>query len=318
MNHQNLFSSGAALLLASAFVLVGVSLPAQAATTPQPDDVFTFDDSFQSSEGTNEVQPNEPCSDPLAGLSPCNAASSFGAVDGDGYWGWQSTDNANGGGFFYNPPRAVGDSYTIFLKFQITDPSLGDSYNKIVDYANLTSDTGFYLYNSEDPSWQLEFYSEGENGSGTSSFDVTDMIDVAIVRDASSTPATFRAYVRTGGGPFAQEFTFNDLEGESLPFVDTDGHTVLGFFGEDGNAAEAALGGRIFDLRFWYDRALTEGELNAIRTSSLDETTQENAELAETGIEASSVMSALTLTAVFVAGGALMVARNRKARRVRA
>jgi hypothetical protein len=307
-------------VLSSAFVFVGVSLPASASTTPQPDDVFTFDDSFQSSTGTNEVQPYEPCTDPVAGDSPCNSESSFGAVDGDGYWGWESTDDAYGGGFFYNPSSTIGDSYTIFLKFQITEPSLGDSYNKIVDYENLTSDSGFYLYNSEDPSWQLEFYSSGENGSGTSSFDVTDVIDVAIVRDDSTTPATFKAYVRTDGGLFAEEFTFDDLGGESLPFVDSDGHTLLGFFGEDGNSNEAALGGRIFDLRFWYDKALTEEELNTIRTTEPEgpgEETEDKAELAETGTEASTVAAALLMAAVFVTAGALMVARNRTARRVR-
>lgn len=320
MKNRIRLRAAAALVLSSAFVVVGASLPASASTTPQPDDAFTFDDSFQSSAGINEVQPYEPCTDPVAGDSPCNSASSFDAIDGDGYWEWQSTDDAYGGGFLYNPSRSIGDSYTIFLKFQITEPSLGESYNKIVDYENLTSDSGFYLYNSEDPSWQLEFYSSGENGSGTSSFDVTDVIDVAIVRDDSSTPATFKAYVRTGDGLFAEEFTFDDLEGESLPFIDSDGHTLLGFFGEDGNSDEAALGGRIFDLRFWYDKALTEEELNTIDTSAPDGAdggTEDKPELAETGIEASSVLAALTMTAVFVIGGALMVVRNRTARRVR-
>lgn len=243
------------MALFAGIALFGFAPPASAAV-PDPDDVFTFDNSLTSTTGSGTVLAPYPT---CAGTptDPCNTSTGFGTTGGDSYWEWSSSSTRFGGGFVYNPNANVGTSYTFFLKFQITTPSSGGSYNKLVDYNNLADDDGFYL-EEDGGDWFFTFY---PLDTGSTPYSVTQLLDLAVVRDSSVTPATFTVYTRTSSGGFTEEYQVADPSGLAIPAL-ISGDTLLGFFGEDGNSNEAIRAGRVFDLRFWYDTALTEAQLN--------------------------------------------------------
>lgn len=242
---------GSALLFSN---LVGPISPASAAV-PEPDDVFSFDNTLTSSTSSTTLSPYSTCSG--SPTSPCNSSTGFGVSGGDSYWEWTSTSNKYGGGLVYNPSANIGTTYTFFLKFQITTPSTGGSYNKVIDYNDLQDDDGFYL--SEDGGdWFIQFY---PLDTGDTPYAVTQLLDLAVVRDGSTTPPTFTVYTRASTGAFTQEYQVSDSAGLAIPYL-ANGNTLLGFFGEDGNSTEAILSGKVFDLRFWYDTALTQAQLN--------------------------------------------------------
>ena len=295
---------------ALALVLL-VSVPAAASTIPIADDIFTFDESLTASSGVT-VEPYAACEAPPDPSAPCNATTDFGTEGEDGYWQWSSTDEDRGGGFEYNPSQSIGTSYTISLKFQIATESTGGSYTKIIDYQNFDSDAGTYLSVVADPDWMFDFYSAegtGPEGSEPTLFGVNEILDVAVVRDGTVAPATFTAYVRNADGDFVEEFTFADEFDEAVSFLDGAGHTVLGFFSEDGTGGEAALAGRIFDLRVWYDTALTEDQLNNV--SAPDGREEEDA-LAATGPNTSAATVGLLSALLLLTVGAALVARRRR------
>lgn len=98
--------------------------------------------------------------------------------------------------------------------------------------------------------------------TGATSYSVTQLLDLAVVRDSSATPnPTFTVYTRSSSGAFTKEYEIDDLNGDSIPAIES-GNTILGFFGEDGNAFEAIQAGKVFDLRFWHGIALSEAQLN--------------------------------------------------------
>ena len=252
---RNSFLSLLLVLAMALLPLLGISTPSIAAV-PTPDDVFTFDNSLTSTSGVT-LSPYATCSASIS--SPCNSSSSFGAIGGDSYWQWASSSDKYGGGFSYIASD-IGSSYTFFLKFQITTPSADprtDPYNKLIDYNNLADDDGFYLA-GDTVDWYFEFY---PLDTGTTSYSVTQLLELAVVRDDSSTPKTFTVYTRSLSGLFTREYVVNDPAGLSIPAI-VSGNTILGFFGEDGNNEEAIKAGKVFDLRFWHDTALTSAQLN--------------------------------------------------------
>ena len=251
---RNSFFSFLQVLAISLVSLLGFSTPATAAV-PTPDDVFTFDNSLSSSTSGVILSPYANCSGTPS--APCNTSSVFGSTGGDGYWEWASSSTTYGGGFSYSPPLTVGSSYTFFLKFQIITSSTGDSYNKLVDYNNLADDNGFYL-GKTNGNWVLVFYPLDE---GETNYSVTQLLDLAVVRDGSVTPATFSVYTRSSSGAFTEEYQIPDPTGLSIPAI-VSGNTILGFFGEDGNSAEALQAGKVYDFRFWHNTALSEAQLN--------------------------------------------------------
>ncbi len=287
-----------------ALAALTTAVPASATSPPVADDIFTFDGSLTESNGSTVVTPyGSTCT----GSGPCNTASGYGTSAGDGYWEWTSTDDQYGGGFTYNPSVDIGDSYTIFLKFQINTPSTGDSYNKIIDYQNLNSDNGFYLY--EDGEWVFTFYPLDD---GVTGYGITDLLDLAVTRDASND--TFTVYTREqGSSVFTKEYETVDSGGDGIPWLDINNHTLLGFFGEDGNSDEAILSGKVFDLRFWHNVALTESQLNAFDPAPIaeeEETPAEPEELASTGANVAG--AAFAAGALLLAGLATTVARRRR------
>lgn len=290
----------ALMALISVPVSMATALPAVAAV-PAPDDVFTFDDSMVASNGVTTLLPYDAC--PQGGTGPCNASSGFGSEDGDGYWEWASTDVRFGGGFLYNPSTDIGDTYTFFLRFKITEPS-SSSYNKLVDYLDRVDDTGFYLYDGS-----ISFY---DLGYGAETLDDTQILDLAVVRDSSVTPATFSVYTRDGSGLFTRQLVVDDPDEQSIAFLDGSGHSKLGFFNNDELYNEGIQGGRVYDLRFWYNTALTEDQLNEFVTPAEPTSQPETPALATTGSAVDS--SAVVVFTLMATGAALVAVRRRQAR----
>ena len=267
-------------VVASAIWVVALSLVfTSSSTTPvfavtiQPDDIFTFDvadvnnpvEGFTSSVGSppTSLTPFGPC--PTTPTAPCNATSAFGTDGADSFWEFTSTSARWGGGFSYNPPVNIGDSYTFFMKFQI--PTNGYStkrpYTKLVDFKNLQSDNGLYFFKetvSGQTKYSLKLFPSA-SGSPTK-FAPGQLMDLAIVRD--NVNKMFKVYSRSGG-TFTLEYQRDDTARDGVA-VTSNGGSLLHFFANDKAFDEGATAGRIYDLRFWHNQALTIDELNAVPT----------------------------------------------------
>jgi len=252
------------------------SQPAHAVIIP-PDDIFTFDttdsdnqpiDGFTSSVGDapTSLIPFGPC--PGSPTAPCNSTSTL-DTDGDSYWEFTSNSAQWGGGFSYNPPTTIGNSYTFFMKFLIPVNGYSTSrpYTKLVDFKNLQSDNGLYFYKetvSGQTKYSLKLFPSA-TGSPTK-FAPGELMDLAIVRDDLN--KMFKVYSRVPStdpdipDTFVLEYQRDDTAQDGVA-VTSNGGSLLHFFANDKAFLEGAKAGRIYDLRFWHNRALTIDELNA-------------------------------------------------------
>lgn len=196
------------------------------------------------------------CSVASAG-SPCNSTTSYGTgSDGDGYFAWTSTGN-RGGGFKVETPngQAIGTSYSMSLKFEFSSVS---SYRKIVDYKNGTNDdTGFYII-----SGKIQFY---PLPTSQITYSANQVLNLLAVRQATgATTGTFTVYAKQGS-TLTKIIEVPDNTGSSIPDTNAGGGTVFGFFFDDlATSGEATPSGKVYDLKFWQNTALTQDQITEV------------------------------------------------------
>jgi outer membrane protein OmpA-like peptidoglycan-associated protein/invasion protein IalB len=196
------------------------------------------------------------CSTAPAG-SPCNTSTSFGTSgDGDGYLAWSSS-GSRGGGFKVETPNGqpIGTSYSMSLKFEFSNVS---SYRKIVDYKNgANDDTGFYII-----SGRIQFY---PLPTSTVVYSANQVLNLLAVRTATGpTTGTFTVYAKQGS-TLTKIIDVADQTGSSIPVTNAGGGTVFGFFFDDmATSGEATSSGKIYDLKFWENTALTEAQITEV------------------------------------------------------
>lgn len=249
-----------ALLALAAVIAMVVALfpmlPSGAVVVPPPTLSFAFAGDLTSSSGGGTMTrvPNCPAGTNL----PCNSSNGFGAdIEGD-YWTWTSTAKV-GGGLRLVTDAPVGSTYTMALKFSFSSVSQSDTgYSKIIDYVNRTTDDGFYFQNGK-----LKFYPGGTTSSTT--YARNRVLDLVTVRESTGgRSGTFTVY---GVGPdkkLSKLFVYTDTTGGSLPAASGAG-SILGFFFDDAitaaNKNEGTPSGRVYDLKVWSNKALTEEQL---------------------------------------------------------
>lgn len=188
---------------------------------------------------------------PACPADPCNSLTEFGTDATGTYWRWEST-NPRGGGFTLTTNEALGDTYTVGLRFRFDSVGLdsGSSWRKIIDYRNRASDTGFYFYQG-----RIQFYNLG---TSTETFGAGELLDLLAVRDGETD--TFTVFIIEEDDTLTQVLQVNDAGGQSIPF-ESGGGSLLGFFFDDtATSAEATPGGRVYSVKIW-DRALSEEDL---------------------------------------------------------
>ena len=115
---------------------------------------------------------------------PCNATTGFGSDTDGTFWQWSSTD-PRGGGFTIDTTANLGTTYTIALKFSFANV---ESWRKIVDYQNRTSDNGFYFKDEK-----LNFYPFSDRAA--SNYPADSVLDLVAVRQATGAlTGTFTVY----------------------------------------------------------------------------------------------------------------------------
>jgi hypothetical protein len=174
-----------------------------------------------------------------------NATSGFGTDGGIGgdtsYWYWTST-LVNGGGFYIDVDSAISTNYSIGVRFAFNET--GPSWKKIIDYKNMSRDTGFYFN-----SGNLLFYNY-PLGSTPTTISNGQIVDVIATRDSSSVPHRFIAYMVVDG-KLLEELNVDDTGGQAIPSV-IGGKPRLGFFFDDiATPTEATSGGKVYSIKIW-------------------------------------------------------------------
>lgn len=273
--------------LAIGLVLGLVSLTTPAfATDPVPSVNYQFEGNTTDSGNGSTLTLASSCP-----ADPCNATTSFGSANNDGYLEWTSSNN-RGGGFTIDTNTSLTNTYTVLMKFSFTNFS---GYRKIIDYLNRTSDTGFYIHNSK-----INFY---PLGTSTNSFTAGQDLTLMVTRQATNgNSGTFTVYTYDGAS-FSQQLQVTDNSGSSIPFVSTlhSGGTKLGFFFDDtATSSEATTSGRVYSIKMWDGIALDATQLEAAATapaSAPTPTPNDSESLANTGRDTNS-LTAFALLAI--------------------
>jgi hypothetical protein len=157
---------------------------------------------------------------------------------------------ANQGLSLSNP--GITGTYTIAFLASLTDTG---GYRRLVDFQNLTSDTGLYNLNGN-----LDFFNI-TNGSG-SPITANTPFTVAITRDATTN--TFVGYVN---GTSA----FSFVDSTSLGVFSSN---IAYFFRDDNAVPGEASGGSVSRIEIW-NNALNADQVGALRLGSSPTTTPE-------------------------------------------
>lgn len=217
---------------------------------------YEFEGNTTPLTGSSTLTYMPSCSTAPAG-APCNSSTSFGTSgDGDGYLAWSSTGN-RGGGFKIETPNGqpIGTSYSMSLKFEFSSVS---SYRKIVDYKDGTNDdTGFYII-----SGRIQFY---PLPTSVVTYAANQVLNLLAVRQATgATTGTFTVYAKQGS-TLTKIIEVTDNTGSSIPSTNGGGGTVFGFFFDDmATSGEATPSGKIYDLKFWQNTALTQEQITEV------------------------------------------------------
>lgn len=177
-----------------------------------------------------------------------------------------------------SPALSDPGTYSIALRFSFLEVS---GYRRILDFKNLTSDTGLYVLSSN-----LNFFNFA-SGSGAPIAAVFP-VDVVITRDAVT--STVNGYVN---GTLA--FSFNDAGGAGVFSND-----IAYFFRDDNSVGGEASGGYVDRIMIW-NNALTGSEVAALDLGN------------DPGSGGGSpVPEPSTLTALLASGGALAAMARRR------
>ncbi len=142
-------------------------------------------------------------------------------------------------------------SYTVGLRFSYDNIKTG--YTKIIDYANSSSDNGFYFLGR-----RLNFYENSSVGTGSTTIQDNQVVDLIVTRAAGS-PGAFKAYfVVNGVLKTPAELSVNINGGKPIL---VGGKTRFGFFFDDiATSAEATSGGKVYGIKIW-DSVLSEDQI---------------------------------------------------------
>ena len=262
--HSRFFLPFASMLLGGLLVAMSVSaqstIPAHAQSgAPTAVDIFTFSGDFESDTSNRVLVPWGACPDGQTTFGssdpPCNSTSVFGSDSNGTFWEWTSANAKKGGGFVYEAPAAIGNEYTFFVKFEVTD--YADSpYNKIVDFKEGSNDNGLYLFKRSPTEVRFELYPQ--NAASPLNPPET-LFDLAIARDIdpNNNQGRLRIYTPDADGDFFLAFEVSDASGNAVP-----SGNILWLFADDGNGFEGIRGGKVYDFRFW-DEALDLEQLTA-------------------------------------------------------
>jgi LPXTG-motif cell wall-anchored protein len=246
----------AALLVLVLPVAAGPETPVVTpAAVPSPTIDYQFDGNLTDSAAGSTMTPAPNCT--VSGYNPCNSSATFGEDPDGTYWAWQTTSKA-GGGLRMTSSAAVGNTYTMALKFSFASVAAGtNGYSKIVDYRNRASDDGFYFQNG-----RLRYYPGTGASAGTYTKDT--VLDLVTVRQSTGGSAgTFTVYMVGPDKKLTQLFVYNDTSGSSIPTASGAG-SLFGFFFDDAGTAnqqEATPAGRVYSVRVWSNQALTPAQL---------------------------------------------------------
>ncbi|MCQ4794995.1 MucBP domain-containing protein [Anaerofustis stercorihominis] len=175
-----------------------------------------------------------------------NSSTSYGSDSYGPYFQWESS-MINGGGFYIDIDKNIGEEYTIGLKFSFKET--GPSWRKIIDYGDGLSDVGFYFYSNG----HLNFFNYGTNGKSITQ--ANEVIDMIVRRNKSG---SFEAYI-VNGGTKTLDLQITDKNKWGVPII-IDGKTRIGFFFDDTDTLdssdaydkpEAATGGKVYDIKIW-------------------------------------------------------------------
>lgn len=221
-------------------------------------------------------------------------------------WRWVTTDR-NGGGLTVDIPASAlnATNYSVGVKFKLDDVNgTNNTYAKIIDYENRTSDNGFYLKNTDSNvnTAAISFFNGGAlTPAGSISNGQT--VDFLITRDNNSfkvyldgnttTPIYNLAITSANASTFAVPKTVN------VGGVD---YVRFGFFFDDTTFADGASpGGEVFGLRIW-DYALDSTNIASALSAPPTTTIVSAALSADTG---ASNTDFITQTAAQTISGAL-------------
>jgi hypothetical protein len=185
------------------------------------------------------------------GYYPYNEDYGFGTDPGIGgdttYWWWE-TEAPRGGGFYIDVNSAISSNYSIGVRFAYNDIGSSDSqWEKIIDYMNMGSDTGFYFNTNSFNITNLLFYNY-PLGNTPTPISNGQIVDVIATRDGDLN--RFIAYMVVDG-QLIKELDVDDSGGQAIPAV-VGGKPRLGFFFDDivtGN--EATSGGKVYSIKIW-------------------------------------------------------------------
>ncbi len=155
------------------------------------------------------------------------------------------------GGYQFGPNQGLGVAgampagvYTVDLVFSFDNL---DSWKKIIDYKDLTTDEGFYTFN---PNLQFVVVAGVTFATGSDTLAVNTTFQATITRDGGG--------VTTGYVDRVQQWQFDDTAGVATLLGPG---AVVHFFVDDAaTGGGEAAGGVVRRIRIW-DRALTAAEL---------------------------------------------------------
>jgi hypothetical protein len=143
-----------------------------------------------------------------------------------------------------SPALASSGTYTVALRFHFQTITL---YRRILDFKNLTSDTGLYVLNAN-----LHFFNEATGSGDPIAADT--LVTVAVTRDAATN--TFAGYVNG-----LQAFSF--VDGSFLGVLSGPGN-ILYFFRDDNAVGGESSGGGVDRIMIW------DNALSGLETATLD------------------------------------------------
>lgn len=166
-----------------------------------------------------------------------NSSITYGVDEYGTYMAWTSTAS-RGGGFNLNVDKAIGNDYTIALKFSFSNTGQYDhDWKKIIDFQKKSyQDSGFYFYNGG----QIQFYPNASQGPYIKNNEVVDLL---IRRDGDTNK--FEVYNRIGDQSILC-YEFIDVEELSVLSAG------LGFFHDDvSTSSESSPAGKVYSIKIW-------------------------------------------------------------------
>jgi hypothetical protein len=174
------------------------------------------------------------------GNSTCISHNNLTTSYTSGTFNWTAVDTSgNGGGLQITLPDTLftEDNYSVFMRFQFSETS---SYNKIIDYSNLSFDQGLYVNGS------LRLYSSGNYGPVTIPADST--IQILLTRD-SITDSTI-VYLWDGINLSAQSVSY-DQNGDFIASLSGNERMLYLFADDSLTLTEYTSTGSVDQIRIW-------------------------------------------------------------------